>query len=280
MSLHSCKGLVHAGAHPMQVGKWLDNQGIDAKPCVRASAAPALPAVPTQKAVEKLLAAVYAPWNDIDNGKHKPVKVCTTPSQPLVSQPVFRTSCRTYTFSVPIHCCCRSASSCCLSARPASTPILQRAPYRGSDLSLFLEACSHDLQDTAMPGHCSVVCICEPAKSPSGVGWGRPRGGANHNGAVSCCCCHARSLLVVQVRWAGDRCTVCDSDVDYDMDQLVSCDMCGITVHQSCYGVAEVPGEDDMWLCRACELKVTSLLGLCHCPKDQMLARWKCQQHT
>ena len=59
----------------MQVGKWLDNQGIDAKPCVRASAAPALPAVPTQKAVEKLLAAVYAPWNDIDNGKHKPVKV-------------------------------------------------------------------------------------------------------------------------------------------------------------------------------------------------------------
>ena len=61
----------------------------------------------------------------------------------------------------------------------------------------------------------------------------------------------------MQVRWAGDRCTVCDSDVDYDMDQLVSCDMCGITVHQSCYGVAEVPGEDDMWLCRACELKVT-----------------------
>ena len=70
--------------------------------------------------------------------------------------------------------------------------------------------------------------------------------------------------LVVQVRWAGDRCTVCDSDVDYDMDQLVSCDMCGITVHQSCYGVAEVPGEDDMWLCRACELKVTWLLGPCH----------------
>ncbi len=62
----------------------------------------------------------------------------------------------------------------------------------------------------------------------------------------------------MQVRWAGDRCTVCDSDVDYDQDQLVSCDMCGITVHQSCYGVQELPGEDDMWLCRACELKVTS----------------------
>ena len=74
-----------AGAHPMQVGKWLDNRGIDAKPCVRASAASALPAVPTQKAVEKLLAAVYAPWNDIDNGKHKPVKVCTPFPQPSTS---------------------------------------------------------------------------------------------------------------------------------------------------------------------------------------------------
>ena len=69
----------------MQVGKWLDNQGIDAKPCVRASAAPALPAVPTQKAVEKLLAAVYAPWNDMDNSKHRPVKVCTNFAQRLAT---------------------------------------------------------------------------------------------------------------------------------------------------------------------------------------------------
>lgn len=59
----------------MQVGKWLDNQGIDAKPCARPNAAPPLPAVPTHRAVEKLLAAVYAPWNDMDNGKHKPIKV-------------------------------------------------------------------------------------------------------------------------------------------------------------------------------------------------------------
>lgn len=35
---------------------------------------------------------------------------------------------------------------------------------------------------------------------------------------------------------------MCDSDVDYDFDQLVSCDACGITVHQSCYGVPEAPG--------------------------------------
>ena len=116
----------------MQVGKWLDNQGIDAKPCVRASAAPALPAVPTQKAVERLLAAVYAPWNDIDNGKHKPVKVCTNPPQLLLA----------------------SLSN------------------RLSDLSLFLEACSHDLQDTVMYGHCTIACVAEPAKRPIGAGAG------------------------------------------------------------------------------------------------------------
>ena len=61
--------------------------------------------------------------------------------------------------------------------------------------------------------------------------------------------------LTPQVRWAGDRCAVCDSDVDFDSDQLVSCDACGLTVHQSCYGVPDLPGEDDMWLCRPCELK-------------------------
>ena len=60
----------------MQVGKWLDQQGIDVKPSARPSAAStALPAAPSQKATEKLLAAVYAPWNDMDNGKHQPVKV-------------------------------------------------------------------------------------------------------------------------------------------------------------------------------------------------------------
>jgi hypothetical protein len=63
-------------------------------------------------------------------------------------------------------------------------------------------------------------------------------------------------LRVPKVRWAGDRCAVCDSDVDFDSDQLVSCDACGLTVHQSCYGVPDLPGEDDMWLCRPCELKV------------------------
>lgn len=92
---------------------------------------------------------------------------------------------------------------------------------------------------------CSVTCTVSAHQNDKC--WA----GAQLQGLVRCQCC-------VQVRWAGDRCTVCDSDVDYDQDQLVSCDMCGITVHQSCYGVQELPGEDDMWLCRACELKVTS----------------------
>lgn len=59
----------------------------------------------------------------------------------------------------------------------------------------------------------------------------------------------------VRVKWAGDRCCVCDSDIDYDYDQLISCDACGVTVHQSCYGVPEAPGMEDVWMCRACELR-------------------------
>ncbi len=69
------------------------------------------------------------------------------------------------------------------------------------------------------------------------------------------CVCVCVCVCVLQVRWAGDHCAVCGSDVDYDCDQLVSCDACGITVHQSCYGVMELPGINDIWMCRACELK-------------------------
>ena len=65
----------------------------------------------------------------------------------------------------------------------------------------------------------------------------------------------SRSFEPVKAVWALDRCAVCDMDVDYDNDQFVSCDSCGITVHQSCYGVKEAPDIDDMWLCRACELR-------------------------
>jgi PHD-finger len=57
----------------------------------------------------------------------------------------------------------------------------------------------------------------------------------------------------VKVRWSGDRCAVCSSEIDYDTDQLIPCHSCGIVVHQSCYGVRELPREEDRWLCRACE---------------------------
>jgi hypothetical protein len=70
-------------------------------------------------------------------------------------------------------------------------------------------------------------------------------------------------LLLLQVRWAGDRCCVCDSDVDYDCDRLVSCDGCSITVHQSCYGIPDLPDEDEMWLCRCGSGKRTAPKTAC-----------------
>lgn len=57
----------------------------------------------------------------------------------------------------------------------------------------------------------------------------------------------------INVRWAGDRCSICNMDTDYDSDQLIMCDMCGTTVHQSCYGVTDLPKMDEEWLCRSCE---------------------------
>ena len=77
-----------------------------------------------------------------------------------------------------------------------------------------------------------------------------------------------RNFTSINVRWSGERCCVCDADTDYDYDQLVMCDMCGITVHQSCYGVQEVPGVEDMWLCRACELREEGRAApqCCLCP--------------
>lgn len=57
----------------------------------------------------------------------------------------------------------------------------------------------------------------------------------------------------VAVKWSGDRCAVCSSEVDYDTDQLIHCHGCGIAVHQSCYGVRELPQMEDKWVCCACE---------------------------
>lgn len=73
-----------------------------------------------------------------------------------------------------------------------------------------------------------------------------------------------------QVCYAGDRCTACDSDVDYDCDQLITCDGCGMCVHQTCYGVPEAPKNDQIWLCAVCERhkKGEPPPRCCLCPID------------
>ena len=64
---------------------------------------------------------------------------------------------------------------------------------------------------------------------------------------------HHGGFAPVRVKWSGDRCAVCSSEVDYDTDQLIHCHSCGIAVHQSCYGVRPLPQQEDKWVCRACE---------------------------
>ena len=58
---------------------------------------------------------------------------------------------------------------------------------------------------------------------------------------------------LVHVSWSVDRCAVCDDERDFDFDQLITCEACAVTVHQSCYGVPDVPDDTVGWLCRACE---------------------------
>ncbi|CAG9464975.1 unnamed protein product [Pedinophyceae sp. YPF-701] len=57
----------------------------------------------------------------------------------------------------------------------------------------------------------------------------------------------------IKAKYAGDRCCACDSDVDYDTDCLLTCGQCGIAVHQSCYGVPNMPPKGEIWVCRVCE---------------------------
>ena len=60
-------------------------------------------------------------------------------------------------------------------------------------------------------------------------------------------------VTTVEAKWAGDRCCVCDSDVDYDDDQLVACSACSMTVHQRCYGITQLPDAEQVWLCDPCK---------------------------
>lgn len=54
--------------------------------------------------------------------------------------------------------------------------------------------------------------------------------------------------------WIGDRCGVCGHVEDHEQNKLLTCDMCGATAHQHCYGKsASVQSQKDCgWLCRAC----------------------------
>eukprot|EP00887_Chlorella_sp_A99_P006491 scaffold3.g6491.t1 len=72
---------------------------------------------------------------------------------------------------------------------------------------------------------------------------------------------HQASFRPIAVRYSGERCAVCDLDEDFDCDQWVSCDACGISVHQNCYGVAELPALHEPWLCHACELQAREQVG-------------------
>ena len=46
------------------------------------------------------------------------------------------------------------------------------------------------------------------------------------------------------------RCAICSSGEYEDNDNIVFCEFCGISVHQSCYGIEVVPEGD--WFCVSC----------------------------
>jgi hypothetical protein len=73
----------------------------------------------------------------------------------------------------------------------------------------------------------------------------------------------------IYIAWAVDRCAVCDDERDFDFDQLITCEGCQVSVHQSCYGVHEIPDQAVGWLCRACEHTggvVSETPKCCLCP--------------
>lgn len=51
-------------------------------------------------------------------------------------------------------------------------------------------------------------------------------------------CDRAGNYQPLNVRYSGERCCVCDIDSDFDFDQMVTCDCCGIAVHQARRGRA------------------------------------------
>jgi hypothetical protein len=64
------------------------------------------------------------------------------------------------------------------------------------------------------------------------------------------------------------ECAICSSGDYEDNDNIVFCEFCGISVHQSCYGIEVVPEGD--WFCVSCtvmgKLRARNL-KCCLCPK-------------
>ena len=126
------------------------------------------------------------------------------------------------------------------------------------------------------------IRMVEPARMPIGrwLDGGMKAGGSSRKGDAESRGGRARRGLaagdrrkalgykLVRVKWSVDRCAVCDDDRDFDFDQLVTCEGCGISVHQSCYGIPEIPDDAVGYLCAACEhtggvASETPLCALC-----------------
>ena len=72
----------------------------------------------------------------------------------------------------------------------------------------------------------------------------------------------------VWTRFSGDHCAVCDDEHYHEDDQLVMCSQCGISVHQTCYGLSKVPDATESWICRSCEAQAAGdpVPQCCLCP--------------
>jgi hypothetical protein len=97
--------------------------------------------------------------------------------------------------------------------------------------------------------------------APSGKGSGDAKGGGKKKG-VSGKVSENTSLnkknlgyKLVRVKWSVDRCAVCDDDRDFDFDQLVTCEGCGISVHQRYASdtLSQIRGHRPFYLQRACD---------------------------
>merc|ERR1712216_102421 len=60
-------------------------------------------------------------------------------------------------------------------------------------------------------------------------------------------------------------CHCCHDDTVYDSDAIIYCDKCDVGVHQSCYGVQEIP--KGQWFCDPCRAKKDPRTLVCElCP--------------